>query len=68
MSEDVKSDHDEGFAAGVVWACARLVQMFDQPTMAALILQESGVDVSQAAEQDVAFLREELPDLPAGKE
>jgi len=59
---------DENFEAGVVYALARLVEMFDQPTMANSILKESGVDVRNAHEYDVAFLRKENPKLPRGKE
>lgn len=61
--------HAPEFAQGVVYACARLVEMFDQPTMAAEILRESGVDNSEirgCAEYDVAFLRKENPKLPRG--
>jgi len=58
----------DDFAAGVVYALARLVEMHDQPSMAADILRESGVDVKFAAEYDVAFLRRENPSLPRGKD
>ncbi len=62
----MKSEKAE-FAAGVVYALARLVEMFDQPTMANEILRESGVEVRLACEHDVAFLRKENPSLPRGK-
>lgn len=62
------SEHDKGFAAGVVYALARLVDLYDQPGMAENILRESGVDVRHASEYDVAFLRHENPKLPRGKD
>lgn len=45
------------FTEGVVYACARVVEMFDQPTIAENILSESGVDVSLGCEDDLAFVR-----------
>lgn len=56
-----------GFATGVVYALARLVEMYDQPSMANCILRESRVDVRMAAEYDVAFLRREDPKLAKGR-
>lgn len=55
---------EKDFATGVVYALARLVELYDQPDMANSILRESGVDVSHACEYDVAFLRQENPALP----
>lgn len=57
-----------GFEQGVVYACARVVEMFDEPTVARCVLEESGVDVTKAAEYDVQFLRKESPELPKGIE
>jgi hypothetical protein len=48
------------FAKGVVFACARLIEMFDQPSMAIEILNESGVDTGEmkrCAEYDLKRLR-----------
>ena len=63
-----KAIYDGAFASGVVYAAARLVEMYDQPGMAATIVRESGVDVRMASEYDVSFLRKETPSLPSGKE
>jgi len=57
-----------GFAQGVVYALARLVEMYDQPSMASSILKESRVDVSEALEYDVSFLRREDKALPKGRD
>jgi len=57
---------DKGFTEGVVYACARLVEMFDMPTLAREILEESGVDVADACEYDIKFLRPECGELPKG--
>ena len=54
------------FAQGVVYACARLCDAFDQPSMALSILKESGISVAKAVEYDVAVLRKEDPTLPKG--
>lgn len=51
------SDYDKGFASGVVYACARILEMHDEPVIAGDILAESGVDVRHASDYDVAFLR-----------
>jgi len=59
--------HDD-FASGVIYALARLVEMYDQPTMANSILKESGIDVRRANEYDIKFLRKENPKLPRGKD
>jgi hypothetical protein len=59
------------FEQGVVWACARLVEMYDQPTMAASILREAMLndsDLRRCAEYDLAILRVEIPGLPKGKQ
>ena len=55
------------FDAGVVYALARLVEMYDQPAMANGILLDSGVDVRHGAEYDVEFLRRENRRLPRGR-
>ena len=66
-AKDVREKKTElSFDAGVVWACARMVDMYDQPSMAQDILKESAVDVRKAIEYDVAFLRKKNPDLPKG--
>ena len=58
---------EEGYAQGVTYACARIVDMYDQPTIAMEILKESGVDVVNAHEYDVAFLRKQNKSLAIGK-
>lgn len=57
------------FVQGVVWACARLIEMYDQPSMAVAILRESGAedsDLKGCAEYDLAYLRKEDPKIPRG--
>jgi hypothetical protein len=68
LQQEVVQARHEGFATGVVYALARLVEMYDQPSMAGDILRESGVDVRMAAEYDVAFLRKSIPKLAKGRE
>lgn len=48
---------DREFAEGVVYACARVIEMFDQPTIAENVLRESGVDVALGCPEDLEFLR-----------
>lgn len=52
------------FDQGVLWAVARIVEMFDQPTMAGEILRQSGADVKLADEDDVSFLKEAIESDP----
>lgn len=67
--EDVKNlNTDDGFAQGVVYACARLIEIFDAPTLAVSIFKTSEVNPKNSTEYDLAFLREEMPDLPKGIE
>ena len=62
------SERDKGFATGVVYALARLIEIHDEPSMAMDILRESGVNVRHATEYDVAFLRREDHTLPRGRD
>ena len=66
--EQVSVERQQGFATGVVYALSRLVEMYGQTGMVREILRESGVDASMAAEDDVAFLRQEIPGLAKGRE
>lgn len=53
---------DPEFARGVVWACARMIEMYDEPTQAISILNESGLgseDLKRCAEYDLKFIRKE---------
>lgn len=45
------------FTEGVVYACARVVDLFDQPTIAQQILAESRVDPALGCEDDLVVLR-----------
>ena len=57
-----------GFASGLVYACARMVEMYNEPEMALTILDEAGgIDVSTASEYDLEFLRKSRPSLRTGK-
>jgi hypothetical protein len=68
LRKQLSEARQQGFATGVVYALARLVEMYDQPNMADDILNESRVDVRMAAEYDVAFLRRENQKLAKGRE
>lgn len=52
----MSSNPSEAFDQGVLYACAFLVRNFDQPSMAAEILNESGADVNLADETDLDLL------------
>ena len=59
------------FNDGAVYAAARLIEIFDQPTMAMAIINEAGLtheDLKKCNEYDLAFLRKEDPAIPAGIE
>jgi len=64
--------HSSNFDCGVIYACARLIELHDQPGMANEILRESGVNLINGDEYDLAFLTEaripymEAPDADAG--
>ena len=52
------------FKQGVAWAAARLVELFDQPSMAEEILSESGVtaeDIKYIDEHDLSFIKGIIP-------
>lgn len=62
---------NKGFNQGVIWACARINELHDQPIIANDVLKEANVsaeDFKQAAEYDLEFLREENPNIPQGQE
>ena len=62
---------EQAFINGLVWAAARIVEMYDEPTIAASIVRESSASLEQlqsAAEYDIAFLRGEMPYLRKGVE
>lgn len=50
-----KSDKP-GFEQGVLWAIARIIEMYGDETVAAEILAESGIDISLADESDLPYL------------
>jgi len=57
-----------GFTKGVVYACARLIENFDQPTIALSIFDESGcLNESVASEYDLFYLRKYRPSIMKGK-
>ncbi len=47
---------DEDFDRGILWAAARLVEFHDQPTIAGVLLRESGANLSLADDVDMPFL------------
>lgn len=58
----------DGFVKGLVYACARMIEDFDQPTMALHIFNNAGkFDESVASEYDLMFLRKHQPDIAEGK-
>ena len=44
------------FDQGVLWAAARLVEFHDQPGIAKVLLQQSGVDVLEVDVTDAPFI------------
>lgn len=58
------------FAEGVIYTCARLIEVYDLPTVAKNILAGADVDMSMGNEYDLAFIRRipEFANLPTGKE
>jgi len=62
-------DLKTGFLQGVVYAAARLIDMYDQPTLAISIIKEAGYsasDLNVADEYDLGIIREHWPELPIG--
>lgn len=48
------------FDDGVLWTAARLVEFYDQPTMAKELLRESGVDTTRAQKEDAPYIARAL--------
>ncbi|GAA5141242.1 hypothetical protein [Thalassotalea piscium] len=64
-------NYNKEFYQGVIWACARINELHDQPAIANDVLQEANIsdeDFKQAAEYDLEFLRDENPKIPQGQE
>ena len=58
----------DGFTKGIVYACARMIEMHDQPTMALEIYDEAGcIDETVASEYDLQYLRKYRPSFRKGK-
>lgn len=55
------------FDQGVLWTVARLVEMYDQPSMACELLRESGADIKQADGLDAPFIAKALEAEPASQ-
>ena len=63
-----KDENIKGFTEGVIYACARLIEIFDQPIMALEIYDMAGcLDESVASEYDLKFLRKYRPSIAKGK-
>lgn len=65
----MSKNHTDGFARGVIYAAARMVEIHDMPTVAIDVLNSAGFsdnDYRQAAEYDLRILRKHLPGLPSG--
>ena len=59
----------DDFNQGVVYAAARLVEIFDNPTAALEIIDEAGIDyydLKKCAEHDLSILRKEDNTIPTG--
>lgn len=59
------------FNEGVMWACARIVEMHDEPTIAKDVFLEANIpveDVEQMCSYDLDFIRKGIPELPKGTE
>ena len=59
------------FNQGVIWACARINELHDQPVIANDVLVEANIQASDfglASEYDLEFLRGINPSIPHGKE
>ncbi len=62
---------DGSFEFGVVWACARIVELHDQPIIANDVLNEANLsqgELSLMPSYDLNFLRSENASLPDGIE
>jgi len=59
----------DDFNSGVVYAAARLVEVYDNPTAAAELICLAGIGyeaLGKCAEHDLAFLRIEDKNIPVG--
>lgn len=59
----------QSFEFGVVWACARINELHDQPIIANDVLEQADLSTSELAlmpEYDLRFLRAENPLIPRG--
>jgi len=45
------------FESGIIYACARMVEMFDEPSMAKYILKEADINFDNADEYDLTILK-----------
>lgn len=50
--------NEDDFKKGAAWACARMVEIFDHPTMAGEIFNEGGFDLVGIDEADAKYLRD----------
>lgn len=69
--EMMTDSHNIGFVQGVVYVLARLIECFDEPSMAMDIFRQSGLKISDlrvASEYDLKFLRKEKRGIPKGIE
>jgi len=55
----MNEDEMRGFEHGVLWAVARIVELHDQPVIAADVLRESGIelDLRRVDEADREYLK-----------
>ena len=57
---------NNGFQHGIIWSCARLIEMFDQPTIARELYEQTGLQMADLRKADaadkkyIAILRREL--------
>jgi hypothetical protein len=60
MAESDARTADLTFDDGVLWAVARIVDCYDEITMAAWLLRESGVDTTRVEDVDAPFIAKAL--------
>lgn len=70
LDQHLKTAGDNGFEEGVIFACARIVELGGAHSLAQSVLEQSDIDYlavcPRVAEYDLRFLRTQGLDLPLG--
>ena len=53
----IEAESKKIFDKGVLYACARIIELHDQPVIARDVLKESGADIQLVDEHDIQFLK-----------